>query len=171
MAGYCGYSMSNNAVYAYENGEKPYSKWTKASIVEELKYNNINSELISRLIKYPIAVLKQCLLYTSSYHHTSKFYNKTDFYSIDLDSLDDEADLFKYLEETKQKLSEKKDKPQMIVYCDVSYIEWYGVGRRRRKRTVNASGYIQGTWFFGNNGVKKNVKGKYFDIIRRHLMQ
>lgn len=29
MAGYSGYSMSNNAVDAYESGEKPRSKWTK----------------------------------------------------------------------------------------------------------------------------------------------
>jgi len=29
MSGYDGYSMSNNAVDAYENGEKPISKWTK----------------------------------------------------------------------------------------------------------------------------------------------
>lgn len=29
MAGYNGYSMSNNAVAAYENGEKPLSKWKK----------------------------------------------------------------------------------------------------------------------------------------------
>ena len=28
-SGYSGYSMSNNAVNAYENGEMPLSKWTK----------------------------------------------------------------------------------------------------------------------------------------------
>jgi len=33
MAGYKGYSMSNNAVDAYNNGEKPKSKWTKEEIV------------------------------------------------------------------------------------------------------------------------------------------
>lgn len=32
MAGYNGFSMSNNAVAAYEDGEKPLSKWTKADI-------------------------------------------------------------------------------------------------------------------------------------------
>lgn len=34
MAGYNGFSMSNNAVAAYEDGEKPLSKWTKADIFE-----------------------------------------------------------------------------------------------------------------------------------------
>lgn len=39
MAGYSGYSMSNNAVDAYENGEKPYSKWTKQDLlIDILKY-------------------------------------------------------------------------------------------------------------------------------------
>ena len=32
MAGYCGYSMSNNAVDAYNSGEKPISKWKKQDI-------------------------------------------------------------------------------------------------------------------------------------------
>lgn len=36
MAGYHNYSMSNNAVQAYNTGEKPLSKWTKAVIIEAL---------------------------------------------------------------------------------------------------------------------------------------
>ena len=34
MAGYYGYSMSNNAVSAYEEGEMPLSKWTKQGVIE-----------------------------------------------------------------------------------------------------------------------------------------
>lgn len=33
MAGYSGWSMSNNAVTAYEDGEKPLSRWTKVDIL------------------------------------------------------------------------------------------------------------------------------------------
>lgn len=36
MAGYYGYSMSNNAVEAYKSGEKPYSKWKKADIIQAI---------------------------------------------------------------------------------------------------------------------------------------
>ena len=36
MTGYNGWSMSNNAVQAYEDGEKPLSKWTKKTLVYEL---------------------------------------------------------------------------------------------------------------------------------------
>lgn len=37
MAGYSGWSMSNNAVDAYSNGEKPLSKWTKADIFDTIE--------------------------------------------------------------------------------------------------------------------------------------
>ena len=37
MAGYNGWSMSNNAVQAYEDGEKPLSKWTKKTLVYALQ--------------------------------------------------------------------------------------------------------------------------------------
>ena len=37
MAGYNGFSMSNNAVEAYENGEKPLSKWRKSDILETIE--------------------------------------------------------------------------------------------------------------------------------------
>ena len=36
MSGYYGISMSNNAVKAYEEGKKPYSKWTKKGILERI---------------------------------------------------------------------------------------------------------------------------------------
>ena len=36
MAGYNGFSMSNNAISAYESGEKPLSKWTKTEIVNAI---------------------------------------------------------------------------------------------------------------------------------------
>ncbi len=36
MSGYSGYSMSNNAVDAYESGEKPRSKWTKKVLLSAI---------------------------------------------------------------------------------------------------------------------------------------
>ena len=41
--GYKGQSMSVNAVWAYDRGEKPLSKWTKSAILEEIE--NIFDEL------------------------------------------------------------------------------------------------------------------------------
>ena len=37
MSGYNGYSMSNNAVEAYDSGKKPFSKWTKLDFLQEFE--------------------------------------------------------------------------------------------------------------------------------------
>lgn len=82
MAGYKGWSMSWNAVDSYDNGEKPYSKWNKREIVEDILDTNekIDVELLKKL---NIKILKEEFLELTSWHHTSKFYNQTNFYSID----------------------------------------------------------------------------------------
>ena len=77
--GYDGYSMSNNARSAYASGEMPISKWTKAEIVEAVADINPNIDIS----KLNLDTLKSKFLRRSSWHHTSKMYNATDFYSID----------------------------------------------------------------------------------------
>ena len=42
MAGYNGWSMSNNAVMAYKDGEKPLSKWTKKDILDAIEKQAVN---------------------------------------------------------------------------------------------------------------------------------
>lgn len=83
MAGYRGYSMSNNAVSAYADGEKPLSKWSKSDVIsaiaDELGVNESDIEL-----KYPY----RYYLKKTSWHHTSSKYNKTDFYSVSFDDRD-----------------------------------------------------------------------------------
>lgn len=78
MAGYHNFSMSNNAVAAYQGGERPMSKWTKESILD--CFNNEETRGIFSELK--VMDLKEILLERSSWHHTSKNYNKTDFYSF-----------------------------------------------------------------------------------------
>lgn len=70
MAGYKGYSMSNNAVSAYEDGEKPLSKWTKTEIIESLPI--LNADVKSGLKKMTAEQIKREFLYRSSWHHTSR---------------------------------------------------------------------------------------------------
>lgn len=53
MAGYYNYSMSNNAVNAYADGEKPLSKWTKSEIIETLVFEGVSSEKINLIKKLP----------------------------------------------------------------------------------------------------------------------
>lgn len=82
--GYVGWSMSRRAAEAYRDGEMPRSKWTKKTIVEALKGACDDLDLmydpsIERLRKDE---LFDRFLYASSWHHTSKFFNETDFYAI-----------------------------------------------------------------------------------------
>lgn len=68
MAGYCGYSMSNNAVDAYNNGEKPISKWKKQDILSGIQELDIDLKCdFAKLQKAPAKVLKDlCLLLSST---------------------------------------------------------------------------------------------------------
>ena len=79
-AGYSGFSMSNNAVDAYMSGEMPLSKWTKQAIIDRVE--KIDSSKVDLVKQLPITILKDKLLWNSSWHHTSMHYNKTEFYSM-----------------------------------------------------------------------------------------
>ena len=67
--------MSNNAVAAYENGQKPLSNFTKedAEALSDLTGKKWTLKEVKDFVKDSGEV---------GYHHTSKFYNKTNFYSI-----------------------------------------------------------------------------------------
>jgi len=71
MAGYDGYSKSNNAVDAEENGRFPI---TKAKRIVSAK-TGITQKTARKVLKS---------LGTSEYHHTSKYYNTTDYYDTEL---------------------------------------------------------------------------------------
>ena len=83
MAGYCGYSMSNNAVDAYNNGEKPISKWKKQDILSGIQELDIDLQCdFAKLQKAPVKFLKELCLYQSSWHHTSSYYNELIFMQL-----------------------------------------------------------------------------------------
>lgn len=88
MAGYSGFSMSNNAVNAYNNGEMPLSKWSKKIIIAAIEDLNINLNFdISLLNKLTVKELRYHFLESAGWHHSSKFYNCVDFYKINEDNL------------------------------------------------------------------------------------
>lgn len=91
--------MSRLAVEAYEDGEMPKSKWSKKAIVEALKYMCDELDLMydSSIENMSKSELFDRFLYHSSWHHTSKFFNETDFYKI---SIDEVAEMFRPLTET-----------------------------------------------------------------------
>lgn len=80
MAGYKGYSMSNNAVDAYADNKMPISRWTKSVILERI-YEIRGEEDIDFSI-LTSKELKDTFLELTEWHHTSKFYNETNFYEV-----------------------------------------------------------------------------------------
>lgn len=131
-SGYCGYSMSVNAAKAYDAGEMPLSKWTKAAILDAC------GDKADMLSKLTVAELKSTLLYKSSWHHTSKMFNCTDFYELDEYKLDEltQADVDSIIASRKPRQPRKpKAEPKTIV-AEIRYTYWYGSRNYRKHKDV-----------------------------------
>lgn len=89
--GYIGSSMSVNARNAYDDGEMPKSKWTKKAMIAAVKEycDNYDLKYNPEIEKMKKEELFRTFLIYSSWHHTSKFANPTDFYSIDKEAVED----------------------------------------------------------------------------------
>lgn len=89
-SGYVGWSMSRRAAEAYEDGEMPKSKWTKKAMVAAIQsYCDefdmlFDPDLLKGMHKDEVF---ERFFYESSWHHTSKFFNETDFYKLDEDAV------------------------------------------------------------------------------------
>lgn len=164
MAGYCGYSMSNNAVAAYEDGEKPLSKWTKRDIIAELETlvseGVVSNETLAIAKQMPVASLKHRALRCVGWYHTSIHYNETDFYSID-----DELELTERdLVDAKLMAKVRKEKPAAR-RATCKYLVWSGSRRHPRATEVTEDGTITGNWFTSDSGVRKSIYGNGFEIL------
>jgi hypothetical protein len=132
MAGYNGYAMSNNAVSAYENGEKPISKWTKAEMLYELK--DANAEIYEAAKKLTAAEMRFLFLKWSSWHHTSSRYNRTEFYMFNY------SDAEKVTNEqiatiiANREPKQPKEKIKTIT-AEITYDVWTKSGRYFNKKT------------------------------------
>lgn len=90
QSGYVGSSMSINAMLAYEDGEKPKSKWTKRAMLYEIGEVLFDLDLPdedTERIMGTIGKMKKDEIFDrflvwSSWHHTGKFANCTDFYEV-----------------------------------------------------------------------------------------
>lgn len=162
MAGYKGYSMSNNAVDAYMSGEKPISKWTKQEVVVYVQ--EIRPDLIDELKKLRKDELFELVLRRSSWHHTSMYYNETDFYKIDEEAIENI---------TAEKISEKianrvpvnktEQLEEQYVLADYTVFE----GKKAIKKSEY--GIIKGDWFTSSiDGDRKNIFGRWFKSCRSY---
>ena len=86
-SGYCGYSMSWRAVEAYDNGFAPKSKWTKTRIIDQIEA--VCDDMtectfdIEKLKGMTKADLWEKFVEWKEWHHTGKYFQRTDFYGID----------------------------------------------------------------------------------------
>lgn len=89
-SGYVGYSMSRRAAEAYEDGEMPKSKWTKKAMVAAIQAYcdefdmSFDPDVLKGMRKDEVF---ERFFRESSWHHTSKFFNETDFYKLDEDAV------------------------------------------------------------------------------------
>lgn len=170
MAGYNGYSMSNNAVEAYRGGEKPLSKWTKKEIIEAIE-NAINKEGLTlncdfeKLKKAPIGALKESCLYCSSWHHTSSRYNKTDFYSLDADGIEELTD--KDIDDLISKFQSKKKSEPSDDKWKCAFLEWTGTRKHPKVTEIVEVGIVKGDWFIRPDGSKKKTTARGFKFIEK----
>lgn len=164
-SGYSGYSMSNRAVEAYEDGEMPLSKWSKQLIIDEVvEYEHFTEE---ELKKYPKKVLAEYFLFESSWHHTSKFCNATDFYSIDED-IAKEGSIEELEEINKRYTLERKPKKEIKKLearkAHVTYLEWGGTRAHPKATEVGAYAVIIGDWAYLEDRRKKSICSNGFKI-------
>lgn len=160
MAGYAyDWSMSNNAVAAYNRGLRPRSKWTKRDILDALPADK-RGEL--HLDKYPLAFLREHFLSWEEWHHTSKQYNCTDFYLPRvpewIETPEDADDLYQKWQQHQEKDTTKDAAP---VKARVTYTHW--VDKRTRK-TVTEYAIICGPWAHTQRGARKRTDGNYFHV-------
>lgn len=89
QAGYVGSSMSVNAALAYEQGEMPKSKWTKAAMLDEIEAYCAGQGLAydGSAASMRKADIFDAFFEWKSWHHTGKYANETDFYGIDEDAV------------------------------------------------------------------------------------
>lgn len=123
MAGYYGFSKSNNAVAAEASGRHP-------------------ATAAARLLGVPVAWVK--LQRTTEWHHTSSWYNSTDYY--DLETLAEHLatdDGQEQLAQVKAEAAAAKASPhKTITGAIVFWIEWTGTRNHPRaieRRAENAT--------------------------------
>lgn len=173
-SGYDGYSMSNRAVEAYENGERPMSKWTKGDLIYEIKKAIRCDELhptfnVDTLNKIPVSVLRDLFLEYSSWHHTSSYCNSTSFYSIDEDAIEritDEKllDCAKKAKEMAARIRQEKEELKEE-RCKCRFLEWGGTRNHPKATEVIEVGVIKGNWFYRENGSKKSINANGFRVL------
>lgn len=134
---------------AYESGEMPLSKWSKNNIINAIKEMVdsddifLNEESLKSIETMNLKDLRDLFLKRSSWHHTSKFYNKTNFYEIDVGYIErnyEEAKAFREQEENKIREKEKQ-KAEKEKQEKTDRIQKWADSHKKEIEKIKSSGY------------------------------
>lgn len=165
--GYIGQKMSERAQEAYDSGEMPYSKWTKATILSELEDRELPAQDFK---KYSADTLRNYFLRYVAWHHTGKCFNETAFYEfclpapIDFDKLN-ELEANNKLERAKAR-KEKKEVKQDIAL--ITYSEWTGPRKHMRLEEHTAYAIIIGNVAHLAYGKTKRMSGSHIEVVESY---
>jgi hypothetical protein len=125
--GYIGQSLSVRAQAERDNGGRPLSEWTKEDILEAIE-EACGKEARLHATALSLSELRDKALNYAGWHHTSKYFNRTEFYEIADDLTPEEVLSWGHVK-TIRKPAEKPVKHVALV----SFVRWEGNYRRWRK--------------------------------------
>lgn len=176
QSGYVGCKMSERAKEAYDNGERPMSKWNKWDILNELEYD-LDDDTIAKLSKYSTQTLKNVCLEWTSWHHTGSYANETDFYAVMDGKNADLNQVFSDLDEEEKVLKEfrkrqKEEKRLLESTEEKGYFRfgvWSGTKKHPKLVYYRTYGIKKGVWIYymdGSSLKKKNASGNYVNVLQ-----
>jgi hypothetical protein len=131
-SGYSGYSMSNRASEAYNQGEKPLSRWTKEELLD------LCEDKAHALSRLTASELRRELLVSAGWHHTSSRCNVTDFYAFDEEALEAMTDerIASIIADRKPKAPRQPKAEVKQLRARVSFQVWSGTRKHPTCKTV-----------------------------------
>lgn len=176
QSGYVGCKMSERAKEAYDNGERPMSKWNKWDILNELEYD-LDDDTIAKLSKYSTQTLKNVCLEWTSWHHTGSYANETDFYAVMDGKNADLIQVFSDLDEEEKVLKEfrkrQKEEKRLLESteekCYFRFGVWSGTKKHPKLVYYRTYGIKKGVWIYymdGSSLKKKNASGNYVSVLQ-----
>lgn len=123
--------MSNNAVNAYYEGKVPKSELTAAMMPRKCS------------LAFAKFLIEEKEWEPCEWHHSSKFYNRTDFFSpVDLNDLLENMEPEELNALRQQFADKKKEDADVEIHenCTVKWLEWFGTRKNPKASEESAEG-------------------------------